>query len=885
MSFAAIVLVSAMPVAARPPSGDSARTHSDNLPGPLALEQQELRASAIEAVMRGEAVAEGPNKVVNLAPQTDGPVHRPRNGKYVELAFEGEDQILTLLGKFGPDPNNTHPSHPAHGGPPGPLHNQIPEPDRTQDNTTIWVDDFSQSYYDTLLYDQDEYPSMANWYLEQSSGAYTVDGYVSDWVQVPYNAAAYGSNYCGSIVCTRDIGRFIEDQADSWWSVLVAEQGGVAQANAFLATFDEWDRYDWDEDGDFDEPDGYIDHFQSVHAGEGEETGGGAQGENAIWSHRSSVNSVPFGTDGPDSGPQFGGAQIGASEYWIYDYTIEPENGGVGVFAHEFAHDLGIPDLYDTSGNTGGAENSTGMWTVMSNGSYGTQTFDIGSAPTHFGAWEKLQLGFLDNYTIATHTESGRFVLGPAEYNTNRPQAMFIVLPDKEITTEIWEPFAGNWMYFSGRGNDLDNTMTRSVTLGAGPITASFKAKYHIEPCWDYAYLQVSDDGGATWDNVLTSASAGPAFNDNGQDFGNGITGISGTALACDDDLDHDPAWTDVTADLSAYANQAVQIRFRYWTDGATSGDGFTVDDIQITGQPADGGETEPGWTYDGFRRSDGSITDEFFNAYVLENRQYIGYDDSLARGPYNFGFPDKPDFVEHLRYQNGLLISYWDESHEDNNVGDHPGEGLLLPIDSHPGIQTWPDGSQIRPRILSYDSTFTKARVESLTLHDPVNGVVKKIPSRAGVRTFNDNLSYYRSSHPSDAPADGRYQAEWNSVNHPHTGTVVRIVSDSPMRVVLRLTPQSYEPGPRGRVTLDRATGRGPRELRRASLRLAEELEVPCHESIYSTARDACLPGSIALADRRLYTTWSDPGTDSGPSGIANGRAVVPSRVTICSG
>ena len=51
-------------------------------------------------------------------------------------------------------------------------------------------------------------------------------------------------------------------------------------------TFDKWDRYDYDGDGDFNESDGYIDHFQAIHAGEGEEAGGGAQGVNAIWSHR-----------------------------------------------------------------------------------------------------------------------------------------------------------------------------------------------------------------------------------------------------------------------------------------------------------------------------------------------------------------------------------------------------------------------------------------------------------------------------------------------------------------------------------------------------------------------------------------------------------------------
>ena len=94
--------------------------------------------------------------------------------------------------------------------------------------------------------------------------------------------------------------------------------------------------------------------------------------------------------------------RIGNSDYWVFDYTIEPENGGVGVFSHEFGHDLGLPDEYDTSGNTGGAENSTGFWTIMSSGSYGNDgTQDIGSRPIGFNAWDKLQLGWL-NYEIAT---------------------------------------------------------------------------------------------------------------------------------------------------------------------------------------------------------------------------------------------------------------------------------------------------------------------------------------------------------------------------------------------------------------------------------------------------------------------------------------------------
>ena len=45
------------------------------------------------------------------------------------------------------------------------------------------------------------------------------------------------------------------------------------------------DRYDFDGDGEFNEPDGYIDTFQSVHAGLGNEDCSGVLDDAAIWSH------------------------------------------------------------------------------------------------------------------------------------------------------------------------------------------------------------------------------------------------------------------------------------------------------------------------------------------------------------------------------------------------------------------------------------------------------------------------------------------------------------------------------------------------------------------------------------------------------------------------
>ena len=54
------------------------------------------------------------------------------------------------------------------------------------------------------------------------------------------------------------------------------------QVQTYLRSFDEWDRYDYDGDGNFDEPDGFVDHFQIVHAGGDEAAGDPIYGTDAI---------------------------------------------------------------------------------------------------------------------------------------------------------------------------------------------------------------------------------------------------------------------------------------------------------------------------------------------------------------------------------------------------------------------------------------------------------------------------------------------------------------------------------------------------------------------------------------------------------------------------
>ena len=72
---------------------------------------------------------------------------------------------------------------------------------------------------------------------------------------------------------------------------------------------------------------------------------------------------------------------------------------------------------------------------------------------------------------------------------------------------------------------------------------------------------------------------------------------------------------------------------------------------------------------------------------------------------------------MDFLQFEPGALISYWDTSYSDNNVGDHPGGGEILPVDAHPNF-IHSGTSLMRTKVQTVDSTFslepTKADVAS---------------------------------------------------------------------------------------------------------------------------------------------------------------------------
>lgn len=722
-----------------------------NLDGPFSAEQRESRQAALEKL----ALGEGNKGQAKTFRRNDSKVMKLGDDKYVELAREKTDKIFTILVEFGDQVD------PKYGGTPGPAHNQIAEPDRTKDNSTFWKEDFNQAHFDDVYFGEGE-DSLKTYYEKQSSGRYSVEGEVSDWVKVDYNEARYGSNYCGASTC-RTVWDAIRDGVTAWVEGQKAAGKTDEEIAAKVAEYDVWDRYDHDGDGDFNERDGYIDHFQWIHAGEDESAGGGAQGPDAIWAHRWYAYGSEVGHTGPDYN-RAGGTQIGDTGVWVGDYTVQPENGGIGVFAHEYGHDLGLPDHYDTSGT---GENSVGFWSLMSSGSWLNKGGDaIGDSAGDLSAWDKFQLGWLDYETAKAATKS-EHTLGYHNYNTENPQALIVQLPKKQVTTTITKPAEGVKQWWSGSGDDLKNTLTRSVDLtGKASATLNLKGWYDIEENYDYLYTEVSTDGGANWTPLDGTVNGEPLPRDGGDRPA--LHGVSGT-------------YTDLVYPLDAYAGQKFDIRFRYQTDGGVAQKGFTADAIDLTADGAtvfaDGAEGDDnGWTADGFSRIEESFTKDYAQFYVVENRQYVSYDKSLEHGPYNFGWPStRPDWVERYAYQTGMLVWLWDTSQKDNNVGVHPGEGLVLPIDAHAEPERWSDGTLMRGRIQSYDSPFSWYPSDGMTLHR--DGEKKTVWPKWGTPVFDDrNGTYWYETNPQAGVKVPDTNTRIEIVKQPRSGKTITV-------------------------------------------------------------------------------------------------------------
>src|SRR4051812_14633189 len=122
----------------------------------------------------------------------------------------------------------------------------------------------------------------------------------------------------------------------------------------------------------------------------------------------------------------------------------------------------------------------------------------------------------------------------------------------------------GNPVLFSGNANNTDAAAVTQVTVPASDPTLRFLAKYGAEEGFDYGYVQVSTDGGASYTTIhgdkTVDAPLGP--------------GLNGTT----------EGFEPHSYDLSAYAGQAILVSIRYVSDGGVNEGGLLVDDVTVGG-------------------------------------------------------------------------------------------------------------------------------------------------------------------------------------------------------------------------------------------------------------------------------------------------------------
>jgi len=149
--------------------------------------------------------------------------------------------------------------------------------------------------------------------------------------------------------------------------------------------------------------------------------------------------------------------------------------------------------------------------------------------------------------------------------------------------------YSGDYAFWSNKGDESNMVLSQTFDFRnvSEPIELSYMAWYDIEEDYDYLYLTASTDG-ENWEIINTPSCT--TSNPSGNSYGCAYNGNS-------------TGWRSETVDISAYSGTEVELRFEYVTDAAVYGEGFLLDDIQISGinyyadlESDDGGWNSQGW-------------------------------------------------------------------------------------------------------------------------------------------------------------------------------------------------------------------------------------------------------------------------------------------------
>ena len=268
------------------------------------------------------------------------------------------------------------------------------------------------SAYNNLLFSTGVVPtgSMKEYYQEVSYGQFTVTGQVTNWLTAPQTYAYYVNGNYGFGAYPRNAQRMALDAC------------ALADPTVNFALYDSDGPDGLPNSGD---DDGYVDGLFIIHAGPGAEETGNV---NDIWSHKWAIPGAYTTND----------AKYGGGFIRCYTYSTEPEQTAagslitMGVFAHEYCHVLGMPDLYDYDNGYINVwddnNNPLSDWCLMDSGSWGGPGgggWGDGTVPSHPCAYIKTRLGWITP-TVLTASQAG-IQLQETE-TTNGAQSLYKVV-------------------------------------------------------------------------------------------------------------------------------------------------------------------------------------------------------------------------------------------------------------------------------------------------------------------------------------------------------------------------------------------------------------------------------------------------------------------------
>ena len=365
--------------------------------------------------------------------------------------------------------------------------------------------------------------SARDYYSDNSNGLFTPRFVVFGPVQLPRNMAYYGQDE-GS---RHDI--HAQDMVID--ACRAADQAGL-------------DFTQFDADGD-----GVIDNIFIYYAGYNEAEFGP---EESIWPHRSYVQ----------GNIMFDGLRLN-------NYACSSElkgNSGqqmaaIGTLCHEFAHVLGLPDLYDTNGDTDGKSWGVYNYSLMCSGNYNNES----RTPPSLSVVERSMIGWLEPTEL---TAKGNYSLRPlsnneAYYYTTDAEGEIFMLENRQW--EKWDmPLPGHGL--------LIYHIDRSQRMVAGRTAASH---------WDLANNSVNNVASHPCLEIIPANGIyGPPDGGGSGIFFPGSTGV--TRFTADGTPSSRP-WSgiDLKRDLTEISESGGIIRFSY------SG-GANVPVEEVTLEPAE---------------------------------------------------------------------------------------------------------------------------------------------------------------------------------------------------------------------------------------------------------------------------------------------------------